>query len=299
MSERVAVSGSGGLVGRRVCALLRAAGFTVAPLVRRLPAGSSEIAWDPATGHIDRTALEGLHGVVHLAGESVAGRWTAARKASIRDSRVKGTQLLAQALAQLRRPPAVLVSASAVGYYGDRGDEVLTEASAPGTGFLPETCVAWEAATQAAAAVGIRVVCMRIGLVLSREGGALQKMLPTFRLGLGGRLGGGGQYLSWISREDVARLFVFALQTSTVRGAVNAVAPAPVTNADFTRTLGRVLRRPTLLRVPGVAISLLLGEMGRALLLSSTRVVPSVARAAGFAFRAESLENALRSELGE
>lgn len=299
MSGRVAVSGSGGLIGQRVCALLRAAGFTVAPLVRRPPAGANEITWDPATGRIDRTALEGLHGVIHLAGESIAGRWTAARKAAIRDSRVRGTQLLANTLAQLQRPPVVLVSASAVGYYGDRGDAVLTEASAPGTGFLPETCVAWEAATQAAVAVGIRVVCMRMGLVLSREGGALRKMLPAFRLGLGGRLGSGRQYLSWISREDVARLFIFALQTPALQGAVNAVAPAPVTNADFTRTLGRVLRRPTFLPVPGIAISLILGEMGRTLLLSGARVIPRVADRAGFVFAAQSLEDALCSELCE
>lgn len=300
MSQRVAVSGSGGLIGRRVCALLREAGFAVAPLVRRpRSTGKDEVAWDPMAGRIDSDALEGVHGVIHLAGEPIAGRWTAARKAAIRDSRVRGTQLLAQTLAKLRRPPAVLVSASAIGYYGDRGEEVLTEASAPGVGFLPETCVAWEAATQAADAAGIRVVHMRLGVVLSRDGGALQKMLPAFRLGLGGRLGSGDQYLSWISREDAARMFVFALQNTETRGAVNAVGPEPATNAAFTKTLGRTLHRPTILPVPSVMISLMLGEMGRTLLLGGARVVPQAASAAGFAFAHSSLEQALRDELGE
>jgi uncharacterized protein (TIGR01777 family) len=236
--------------------------------------------------------------VVHLAGENVAaGRWSLARKERIRSSRVEGTRLIAEALAGLDRPPPVWVNASAIGFYGDRGDERLDETSAPGDGFLAETCVAWEAATAAARAAGVRVVLLRIGIVLDAKGGALARMLTPFRWGLGGRLGHGRQFMSWITLDDLVGVLRRALVDGGLEGAVNAVAPRPVTNAEFTRTLGRVLRRPTLLPAPALAIRLLLGEMGQELLLAGARVRSAELERCGFEFRHGQLEGALRAVL--
>jgi uncharacterized protein (TIGR01777 family) len=251
------------------------------------------------TGSIDQARLEGLDGVVHLAGESIAtGRWTAEKKARIRDSRVKGTRLLCESLARLDQPPRVLVSASAIGYYGDRGDEILHEDSASGSGFLAEVCHMWEAATEAASQRNIRVVNLRIGVVLSAMGGALATMLFPFRMGLGGIIGSGRQFMSWIALDDLLGSIAYALRTDTIRGPVNAVAPHPVTNREFTKTLGRVLARPTLLPMPAFAARLAFGEMADELLLSSARVEPARLSAAGYDFRYPTLEGGLRHLLG-
>jgi uncharacterized protein (TIGR01777 family) len=231
---------------------------------------------------------------VHLAGENIAERWTPAKKVQIRDSRVKGTELLSKTLAGLSSPPAVLVSASAVGYYGDRGEEPLTDDSAPGRGFLAEVCQAWEAATEPARERGIRVVRLRLGVVLSAAGGALAKMLPPFRLGLGGRLGSGRQYVSWIALGDVVGSIQHAIVTGGLQGATNAVAPRAVTNQEFTKTLGKVLARPTAIPLPAFAARLMFGEMADELLLASARVQPAKLLASGYQFRHPELEAALR-----
>jgi hypothetical protein len=293
---RIAVTGASGLIGGALVRALAAAGHRVDRVGRRPPArGTTDIVWDPERGQLDARALQGVHGVVHLAGESVAGRWTGAVKERIRRSRVEGTRLLVAALAGLAPRPRVLVAASAVGFYGDRGDEPLTEASPPGAGFLPEVCRAWEAATEPAREAGIRVVSLRIGLVLAAEGGALPPILRPFRLGLGGVVGSGNQYWSWIALADLVRVIEKALEDPALAGPVNAVAPDPVTNRAFTRALGRVLRRPTPLPVPAAAVRLLLGEMGQALLLASARVLPRRLEAAGFRYRYPELEGALRA----
>jgi hypothetical protein len=299
-SRRVALTGASGLVGSALAAYLSTGGHRVVRLVRRDPdPGAAEIGWDPASGRIDRAGLEGLDAVVHLAGENIAsGRWNEARKRRIRESRVRGTRLLAEALASLERPPRVLVSASAIGFYGDRGDERLLEESASGTGFLPEVCREWEAATGAAEDRGVRVVHLRIGIVLSPAGGALRAMLLPFRLGLGGKIGSGRQFLSWISLDDLVGAIHHSIETESLRGAVNAVAPHPVTNGEFTRTLGRVLRRPTVLRVPAFAARLALGEMAQDLLLASMHAEPGRLAATGYRFRDPDLEGALRHLLG-
>jgi uncharacterized protein (TIGR01777 family) len=246
---------------------------------------------------IDVSALEGIDAVVHLAGENIAARWTATQKAKIRDSRVRGTQLLCETLARLSSPPQVLVSASAIGYYGDRGEEILTEESPPGRGFLPEVCRAWEAATEAAKQRGMRVVILRLGMVLSAAGGALAKMLPPFRLGLGGMVGSGRQYMSWIALDDVVGTIQHAIVTDALQGPTNAVAPQAVTNQEFTRTLGKALGRPTLLPLPAFAARLMFGEMADELLLASTRVQPTKLLGSGYRFRYPELEDALRHVL--
>ena len=286
------------MVGGALSAMLKREGHQVTHLVRRPASGEGECPWNPGAGTIDAGALEGLDAVVHLAGESIAsGRWNAAQKARILNSRVQGTRLLSETLAALKNRPAVLVSASAIGYYGDRGAEEVDESSAPGTGFLAEVCQAWEAATQPAQAAGIRTVSPRIGVVLAREGGALPRMLLPFRLGLGGRLGSGTQYMSWISLEDLLGILRFALDSTALSGPVNAVAPNPVTNAEFTRVLARTLRRPALFTAPAFAIRLALGEMGQELLLSGARVLPRKLPDAGYSFRHAELASALRSVL--
>lgn len=246
----------------------------------------------------DLSRLNGVDAVVHLAGENIAsGRWTKAKKERIRDSRVNGTRNLCESLSLLPEPPRVLVCASAIGYYGDRGEIALTEADQPGRGFLPEVCTAWERATKPATDEGIRVVNLRIGIVLTPEGGALQQMLLPFQLGLGGKVGNGRQYWSWISLPDLVRAIQFAIETESLSGAVNAVAPNPVTNEVFTQKLGRVLRRPTLVPLPAFAARLVLGEMADDLLLSSIRVVPQKLQNAGFEFEHPELERALRAVL--
>jgi len=278
---------------------LVADGHRVSRLVRRAPAeGRDEILFDIPAGRIDSSKLDGVDAVVHLAGENVAaGRWSQARKRRIHDSRVLGTRLIAETLAGLQRPPAVLVNASAIGFYGDRGDEILDETSEPGEGFLPETCLAWESATAAAETAGVRVVRLRIGVVLSAEGGALAKMAPIFRAGLGGKTGSGLQWMSWISLDDLVGAILFSLSCVDLSGPINAVSPRPETNAEFTRVLARVLRRPAIAAVPGIVVSTIFGEMGRELLLSSTRVLPRRLEQAGFEFGHTTLEAALRATL--
>jgi len=305
-ASTVAVTGSRGLVGSALAPALAAAGHRVLRLVRgaaaapAAPAVGARVArWDPESGALDSSALAGVDAVVHLAGESVAGgRWTEAKKRRIRSSRVDGTRSLAASLARLERPPRVLVSASAVGYYGDRGAELLREGSAPGTGFLAEVCQEWETATEPAARARIRVVRLRIGMVVSRRGGALAAMLTPFRLGAGGPVGGGTQWVSWIAIDDLVGAILHALDTASLAGAVNAVAPEPVQNRELARTLGRVLGRPALLPLPAFAARLLLGQMADELLLASARVEPARLQATGFAFRHPTLEDALRHELG-
>ena len=294
----VAVTGAGGLVGSALVSSLRASGHRVIPLVRRAPrAGEDALRWVPSSGSIT-PAAPALDAVVHLAGESIMGlRWTAAKKQRIRESRTTATRLLVQTLVRFPKPPAVLISASAIGYYGSRGDEVLTEDSRPGTGFLADVARDWEAATAAALAHGLRVVNPRLGVVLSARGGALAKMLTPFRLGVGGVIGDGRQWMSWIALDDVVGAIQHALATETLRGPVNAVAPGPVTNAELTRTLGRVLRRPTLVPLPAFAARLAMGEMADALLLASQRVLPARLQASGYSFRHPTLEGALRSVL--
>ena len=295
---RVIVTGSTGLVGSSLMRRLRALGYEALRLVRALPVGApDEVYWNPAKSELDLPRLEGIDAVVHLAGENIAaGRWTAARKAAIRDSRVAGTYLLCEGLARLHRPPRVLIAASAIGYYGDRGDELLTEQSGPGRGFLPELVSAWEAATEPARQAGLRVVNLRIGLVLARGGGALARMLTPFRLFLGGPVGSGRQYWSWIALSDLVAAIEHLLRVG-VGGPVNATAPTPVTNAEFARALGRVLRRPAALPVPSLVVRAALGQMGRELLLASARVLPQRLLVTGFSHRYPRLNEALRAEL--
>jgi len=298
---RVAITGSTGLVGSGVVTVLSAAGHEVVRIVRRAPApGEKAVRWNPEKGEIDAAGLEGIDAVVHLAGENIAsGRWTVARKAVLRDSRVDGTRLLGDALARLDRPPKTLVCASAIGYYGDRGEDLLTEECPPGSGFLPDLCREWEAAPEAAVRKGIRVVTLRIGVVLTPRGGALSRMLPPFRAGLGGVIGNGGQYVSWIALDDLLGIVLHALQSGELRGPVNAVAPGPVTNRELTEALGKILSRPTFLPVPAFALRLAMGEMADALLLASTRVAPRRLEETGYRFRFPELSGALRHLLGK
>jgi uncharacterized protein (TIGR01777 family) len=297
----ILVTGSTGLIGSTLVPFLTTGGHQVTRLVRTAPRpGATEVYWQPETGSIATPGLEGLDAVVHLAGENIAaGRWSAEKKARIRDSRVQGTRVLCDALAQLVNPPKVLVSASAVGYYGDRGAEVLREESRPGRDFLADVCRAWEAATAPAAQRGIRVVNLRFGMVLSAAGGALAKMLFPFKMGVGGIVGSGQQYMSWIALDDVIGAIHHALITDTLHGPVNAVAPNPVINAVFTKTLGRVLRRPTLVPLPAFAARAAFGEMADALLLASTRVEPAKLQDTHYTFRYPELEGALRHVLGK
>jgi uncharacterized protein (TIGR01777 family) len=247
-------------------------------------------------GEIDKNGLDGFDAVIHLAGDNIAsGRWTAQKKTAIRQSRIDGTRLLSDALASLNQRPQVLISASAIGYYGDRADEVLTEESSPGSNFLAEVCQKWESATAIAQAAGIRVALLRIGVVVSAEGGAMSKMLPPFKLGAGGRLGSGKQYMSWIALDDLVRIIDFVLGHEELQGPINAVAPNPVTNSEFTAVLGTALHRPTVLPVPSAAINLLLGDMAKELLLSSERVVPRKLLSSGFEYRYPHLAPLLQS----
>ncbi len=296
---QVAVTGASGLIGTVLCTALRTAGHDVIRVARGDASAADAIGWDPAAGTIDAAGLEGVDGVIHLAGAGIADRrWTDEQKRLILESRTKGTGLLATTLADLDRPPKVLVSGSAIGFYGDRGDEVLTETSEAGSGFLADVCVQWEAATRPAADAGIRVAHARTGLVLSTEGGALQKMLPLFRLGLGGRLGSGRQWWSWISIDDEVGALMWLLDSDR-SGAVNLTAPNPVTNADFTSTLGSVLGRPTWLPVPGFGPKLVLGsELADELLFTSVRVEPQALLDGDYRFHHAGLEPALRAVLG-
>jgi uncharacterized protein len=296
----IAVTGASGLLGSALVPFLTTGGHRVTPVTRN-PQTLGAIRWAPSSGAIEASAFEGLDAVVHLAGENIGVRWTSARKRRIRESRAKGTRLLAEALAGLRRPPRVLVSASAIGIYGDRGDQVLTEDDTP-TGppadFLVEVGREWEAATEPARAAGIRVVSLRFGIVLTPAGGALGRMLPPFRVGVGGPLGGGKQWVSWISVDDAVGAMHHALFTAELSGPVNAVAPEPVTSRTFAATLGRVLHRPAILPAPAPALRLLFGEMADTALLGSQRVSPARLVASGYSFRHPRLEAALRHVLG-
>lgn len=294
---KIVVSGATGLIGAPLCVALRSRGYVVVPLVRRRPAeGERAIAWDPEAGTIDRDALEQLapDAVIHLAGENVFGRWTAAKKHRIRDSRVLGTRIVSDAIAGLKHPPQVLLAASAIGYYGDRGAEELTEQSAPGEDFLAHVARDWEAATAGATRAGIRVVNMRMGVVLTPAHGALAKMLPAFRLGLGGPVGSGNQYLSWIALDDAINAIIHLLETATLVGPVNMTAPTPVTNRDFAKTLGKVLGRPAVVTVPTFALRMAFGTEGAAMMQSGQRVLPARLVASGFPFAARAIEPALR-----
>lgn len=295
----VAVTGSTGLVGGQLVAFLRSGGHRVSRIVRRTPRPDRpEIEWDPATGYVDAEALEGVDAVVHLAGEPIEGLWTERKRKAIRDSRVLGTRALARALASLDDPPRVLVSISGVHYYGDRGDEHLTEESSPGEGFLSHVCRGWEEATAPASGAGVRVVRLRLGMVLSPAGGALARLIPVYLLGLGGRLGPGRQWMSWIALDDVLDVVHHALLRSDLEGPVNAVAPGAVRNAEFSRTLARVLSRHAWLRVPGALLRAVGGQMAEEMLLASLRVKPERLEATGFSFRHPDLEPALRHVLG-
>ena len=296
---KVVVAGASGLIGRALVAALRERGHEVLPLVRRLPVDDHEIFWNPAARELDASRLEGVDAVVNLAGENIAGgRWTASRREKILRSRVDATQTLVTACARLARKPAVFLSASAVGYYGDAGDAELSESAPAGLGFLPEVSMIWETNAEGAARAGMRTVLLRFGVVLAREGGALAKMLPIFRLGFGGRLGEGKQWMSWVSLTDAVGAILHALGDSRCQGPINVVAPAPVTNAEFTKTLAARLGRPALFPVPKWVLRLVFGEMADATLLVSIRALPGRLQATGFRFRHETLDAALQAELG-
>ena len=295
----VAVSGAGGLVGSAFLGNLQALpGARVLRLARPGSGGEGAVLFDPEGGSIDAVRLEGCDAVVHLAGEPIAaGRWNAARKERIRRSRIEGTRLVVDGIGRLRKRPRVLVCASAIGYYGSRGDEELTESSASGDDFLAGVVGQWEAEAARATDFGVRVVSLRLGIVLSARGGALAKMLTPFRLGVGGRLGDGRQWMSWIHIDDLVVAIIFALSRDELRGPANAVAPAPARNADFTRSLAGVLHRPALLPAPAFALRAALGEMADALLLSSQRVAPKSLSAAGFSWKHPDLDAALKDLL--
>lgn len=306
---RILISGSSGMLGGAISAALRQRGANLLRLVRREPSGPEEVPWDPSCYKrdtnqmaIEIARIEGINAAVHLSGANVAGhRWTAAYKREMTESRAGTTRALSEALAKLTNPPSVLVAASAVGYYGDRGDEILDEDSAAGQGYFPTLCAAWEAATQPAEDAGIRVVHLRFGMVIGRDGGALARLAPVFRLGLGGPLGNGRQWMSWISETDAVSAALFAItgagNSPPLSGPVNAVATTPVTNAEFTRDLAKAVHRPALLPMPAFALRLVFGEMADEALLSSTRATPKRLLAAGFVFAHPTLPNAFAAAI--
>jgi len=294
MISRILVSGVSGPIGAALVPSLKSRGYKVTRLVRGAASGDDQIAWDPA-GPIAPNTVSGFDAVIHLAGESIVGRWTETKKIKIRSSRVAGTTKLAEALAGAHERPQVFACSSAIGYYGDRGNEILNEKSKAGVGFLPDVCREWEAATQAAANAGIRTVQMRTGVVLSRRGGALGKMLTPFKMGVGGKIGDGRQWMSWIDVEDMVGAIHHILHSDLLRGPVNLVAPKPVTNAEFTKTLASVLSRPAVLPMPAFAVKLLFGEMGESVLLGSQRVEPARLVTSGYPFRFSSLRASLEN----
>lgn len=294
---KIIVSGAHGLIGSALCTFLNAKGNQVLTLSRGFAADANSVRWDPEKGRLDKDKIEGVQAVVHLAGESVAQRWTDAAKTRIMESRRKGTRLLSETIASLKDRPEVFVSASAIGYYGSRGSETLSETSTAGNGFLAEVCKTWEEQTNIASSSGIRTINLRIGVVLSKKGGALAKMLPVFQFGLGGVLGEGNQYMSWISLDDLVEAIYFAISQENLSGPLNAVAPNPVTNRQFTDALSGVLKRPAILPVPSFGARLLMGQMADEMLLSGARVVPAKLQESGFKFQYTSIESALKHEL--
>ncbi|MFN6963663.1 MAG: TIGR01777 family oxidoreductase [Pyrinomonadaceae bacterium] len=294
---RILITGASGLIGRELQTALAAKGHELLLAGRREPSAANEIKWTIEDGFAEPERLEGLDAVIHLAGESISGglRWSEEKKKAIRDSRVLGTRSVVDAMAGLRVKPKTFIAGSAVGFYGDRGSEELTEASPAGDTFLSDVCKAWEAESRRAEDLGIRTVLLRTGIVLSKDGGALGTMLTPFKLGLGGVIGSGKQYMSWISMDDEIAVIEFALENESLRGAVNAVAPEPVTNEEFTKALGDVLYRPTFIPLPEFAVNLVFGEMGDALLLDSTRVVPRRLVDAGFEFKYTKIRPALEN----
>jgi uncharacterized protein (TIGR01777 family) len=299
-SMQILITGSTGLIGSSLIPFLTTGGHNISCLKRdKLKIGENDLYWNPEKGEIEVPKLEGFEAVVHLSGENVAGRWSDEKKAEIEDSRVKSTGLLCNALSKLEKKPSVLVCASAIGFYGNRGEEILAEESKPGKGFLADVTKKWEAATGIARKAGIRVVNLRLGVVLSPRGGALGKMLFPFRMGLGGKVGSGGQYMSWISIDDVIGAIYHAIKNDSLEGPVNAVSPKPVTNLEFTNTLGNVINRPTFFTMPSLLLRILFGEMADETLLSSTRVIPSKLLSTGYEFQFTDLEASLRNLLGK
>ncbi|MBA2691213.1 MAG: TIGR01777 family protein [Rubrobacter sp.] len=302
---KVLVSGATGMVGTALSEELRGAGHTVTTLSRSKPSSEDTVRWDPSRRSVDSSRLEGHDAVVHLAGESIVGsnpvtdRWTPQKKARIMESRRQGTTFLSETLAKLTDKPKVLVSASAVGYYGDRGNELLREDSGPGSDFLAEVCKVWESSADAAREAGIRVVHPRIGIVLSTEGGALGTTLPIFKLGGGGKVGSGNQFWSWVALDDLIGSIRHSIENDSVIGPVNVGSPNPVTNAEYTKVLGEVLGRPTFLPLPAAAARIMLGEVADALLLASARMEPTKLEATNYEFRHPELEGALRRILGK
>jgi len=296
MISRILVSGVSGPIGSALLPSLKTRGYDVTRLIRGTSAAEGQIGWDPAMP-ISPDMVSGYDAVIHLAGESIVGRWTKTKKIKIRGSRVAGTTTLAEALAGAQDKPQVFACSSAIGYYGDRGNEVLNEASKPGIGFLPDVCREWEAATQAAANAGIRTVQMRTGVVLSSKGGALGKMLTPFKMGVGGRIGDGQQWMSWIDIEDMVGAIHHILKSDLLQGPVNMVAPKPVKNVEFTKTLASVLSRPAILPMPVFAVKLAFGEMGETVLLGSQRVEPTQLVMSGYPFRFTNLRASLENNL--
>lgn len=294
---KVALSGSKGFIGSALCSQLENQGHQVFPLVRRRDVGEDAITWLPEENYVDKQKLTRMDAVIHLAGEDIFGWWTEKKKKKIRDSRVNGTRLLSEALAQISPRPATLICASAVGIYGNRAFETLTELSTEGKGFLASVCQEWEAATEAADLAGIRVIHPRFGLVLDPHGGVLKKMIPFFKMGLGGTVGSGRQYISWISREDLVNALEFLLPSFNISGPVNLVAPQPVTHSEFSAALAEALHRPAKIRLPAPALRWIMGEMAEELLLSSQRAIPSRLVELGFRFQHSALDTALNALL--
>jgi len=295
---KILVTGSTGLVGKAFCAHVIGRGDEVLRLVRREPTADDEVSWNPVEGTCEAAAFD-VDAIVHLAGENIgARRWSEGQMLKIRESRVAGTRLISEGVVRITRRPQVLVSASAIGFYGDRGDEVLSEDAPRGEGFLANVCADWELATDQAVRAGMRVVNPRIGMVLAKGGGALEKMLLPFKLGLGGRIGSGRQWMSWIHLDDLVRALCRAIDDESLSGPVNTVAPNPVTNADFTRALGRALRRPTVFPLPAFAARLMMGKMADELLLASTRVVPTKLTEGGFEFQHAEVDAGLAASVG-